>query len=646
MKQTNAQQTSIWGLVLLLGLSLFATDGKAAKELIDEIVVSARLRPISKEHLTSSVTILTAQELERRGQLFLVDALRYIPGTILSQEGGVGAIAAVRMRGAESDQTKVFIDGVEVNGSSSGQFNFGGLLVSQIERVEVVRGGQSLVHGAGAVGGVIYITTKKTVRPELKIYGGSFDTLNISGNMGVREQGFYLNVGGDIYRTSGQDISVHNAPEGEGESDREGFANITLNSKLGFDESFGAHQVRAQLNHRYVISNLQGDGGFPTFTDIDALTKIIKNEVGLNLSHQIALRSGFSIDSELRATHFDSKQRYITSSTRLSIEKRTLAEVKVVGAYEQKLFDTWLAVLGGWEGEEYLRPNENIDEQETKRFIATEASFSGLRLDVNAGVRFQLYSNLKNAFLWQVGLGYKPHFQDFIRLRASYGTSIQEPGLTQLYGFFDNYEPNPDLEAELATSLSGGADIDLSSLVPLKQLSFSVSGFSLNIENEISSARIVIGQDEAGEDILARTPINADGTSKRTGAEVGMQITIAKIGLIDTIAIATSYTYTDAKQSSGKRAVNRPEHVVGVTMRTDIQFFSFDWDLSWQSEQLDFNPTEVPAYLLLNIQFGFDVNDKLALFVRGENLTNERTANTTGYQRRGAGFYVGVKGRL
>ena len=155
-------------------------------------------------------------------------------------------MSAVRIRGAESDHTKVFIDGVEVNDTSSAQFNFGHLLVSQIERVEIVRGGQSLVHGAGALGGVVYITTKKKGGAQFNLSAGSYGTLDISGNIGGGRDGFYINFGGELYTTGGDDISAG------GEIEEDGYFNGTLNAKTGFDKVFGIHQIKSQLNYRFV----------------------------------------------------------------------------------------------------------------------------------------------------------------------------------------------------------------------------------------------------------------------------------------------------------------------------------------------------------------------------------------------------------
>ena len=87
----------------------------------------------------SHVSILDGEELRARGIARLTDALAAVPGLVLAQNGSYGGVASLFFRGAESDQMKVLLDGVEVN-QVGGGFDFSGLLVADVERIEVARG--------------------------------------------------------------------------------------------------------------------------------------------------------------------------------------------------------------------------------------------------------------------------------------------------------------------------------------------------------------------------------------------------------------------------------------------------------------------------------------------------------------------------
>jgi vitamin B12 transporter len=127
---------------------------------LDELVVSPTGVPTPAKEIASSITVVTAQEIERQQRRTLPQALAAVPGL---QTNGPGGPTSVFMRGTNSNHVKVLIDGIEVNDPSTPNrsFDFGQMLTTDIERVEVLRGPQSGLYGANALGGVISITTKR-----------------------------------------------------------------------------------------------------------------------------------------------------------------------------------------------------------------------------------------------------------------------------------------------------------------------------------------------------------------------------------------------------------------------------------------------------------------------------------------------------
>ena len=166
---------SIPGLIALLILSTFqpgAADAPPRRtpettadkeiELLPEVVVSASRVPLEARAVGSAVTVITAEEIERKQVRVVSDLLREVPGIAVNRSGPVGAVTQVRIRGTEANHTLVIIDGVEINDPSTGsEFYFDDLLAADIERIEVLRGPQSALYGSDAIGGVINITTKK-----------------------------------------------------------------------------------------------------------------------------------------------------------------------------------------------------------------------------------------------------------------------------------------------------------------------------------------------------------------------------------------------------------------------------------------------------------------------------------------------------
>ena len=165
-----------------------ARESRAASDVqtLDPVIVSATKTPVPLRQVTSAVEVLTEEDLKRRQVKTLLEALRLTQGTAVLQNGGPGGVASVRIRGGSANQTLVLIDGAIVNSATNGQFNFAHLTTDNIEKIEIVRGAQSTLWGADAMGGVINITTKRGSGPPKAsafFEYGSFDTLREGGSV-------------------------------------------------------------------------------------------------------------------------------------------------------------------------------------------------------------------------------------------------------------------------------------------------------------------------------------------------------------------------------------------------------------------------------------------------------------------------------
>lgn len=143
----------------------------------ESLVVSAAQVEIPLSQASSSVTVITGDELSSRQVHTVADALRTVPGLSVVATGGAGAVTAVFPRGGESDYTLVVIDGVQAN-AFGGLYDFAHLSTENIERIEVVRGPQSALFGSNAIGSVVRIITRRggPLSGSASIEAGSFDT--------------------------------------------------------------------------------------------------------------------------------------------------------------------------------------------------------------------------------------------------------------------------------------------------------------------------------------------------------------------------------------------------------------------------------------------------------------------------------------
>ena len=200
---------------------------------LEEVVVTATRVTEPVEETTSDVIVITAKDISRMNAEFVPDVLRKIPDLQLVQNGGIGRQATVFMRGGSPSHTLVMIDGTKMNSPNVGSFDFSGISVDDIERIEIVKGPQSTVYGSEAMAGVINIITKKgegKPRAEMSFEGGSFGTYKPAITVSGSADKFDYRVTGSYFKTTG--ISV-----AKGGTEIDGYKNATVSGKFGFKPS-------------------------------------------------------------------------------------------------------------------------------------------------------------------------------------------------------------------------------------------------------------------------------------------------------------------------------------------------------------------------------------------------------------------------
>ena len=172
---------------------------------LETVVVSASKTPSPASALSQPVTVISGADLRERGVVRVSDALREVPGVSMVQNGSFGAVTSMFLRGGESRYTKVLIDGVPVN-APGGFFDFSHLTTDNIERIEIVRGPSSVLHGADAVSGTVQIFTKKGTGPgrvSVAARGGTHSSYDVSADAtGGNERGAF-SFGAATHSTDG-----------------------------------------------------------------------------------------------------------------------------------------------------------------------------------------------------------------------------------------------------------------------------------------------------------------------------------------------------------------------------------------------------------------------------------------------------------
>ncbi len=181
-------------MALFISLVSSQVMAQPVSEAMEVITVSAT--PININDAGSSVSVISRQNILDRNAGSVQDLLREIPGFSVSQQGSHGAVAQVRIRGAEANQVLVLINGIEVNDLAHGsEFDFSQISTNDIERIEIVRGPQSALWGSDAMAGVIHIITMPNTDDS------SFDASLETGSFSTQRATFSANLGSSRHQT-------------------------------------------------------------------------------------------------------------------------------------------------------------------------------------------------------------------------------------------------------------------------------------------------------------------------------------------------------------------------------------------------------------------------------------------------------------
>lgn len=239
-----------------------ATASNAAGDSSDlpPVVITGTRTPRTLGGSIASTSVVTRQQIERSGVRDLVSALELMGTVSIEQTGGPGSVTSVRLRGADTRDTLVLIDGVPITDVTTGAASIQQIPAEWIERIEVVRGNLSALYGANATGGVVQIFTRRAAKGfaaqaavGMGQYGASLASFNLGGGGDVAR----VRVAGGAERTSG--ISAINPDiKPNANADRDG--NRRRNATLGLDLNLGEGQS-ASLDFREVIGRNDYDDG-------------------------------------------------------------------------------------------------------------------------------------------------------------------------------------------------------------------------------------------------------------------------------------------------------------------------------------------------------------------------------------------------
>jgi vitamin B12 transporter len=632
-----------------LSIALSAGHEEAQKTAIqhDVVVTANRIETPTKE-IATSVTVITKQQLEQTKKTFVVEALQQVLGLSILQSGPAGSSASIMLRGANSEHTLVMIDGVEINDpiTPSRTYDFSHLMVDSIERVEILRGPQSPLYGSDAMAGVINIITQKGMgkpRFHLSLLGGAYRTFSGTAGLSGNIEKFHYSLWASS-QTSNGFSAANEALEGNSETD--GYKNLSVSARASYRAS---NNIDLDFTARFIDTQSDIDNFGSAFGDDPNNTQtydslFVKGYIrGLFLKNRWEQRLTLSMVNSNRDTENPTDEQHPFDSDR-SHYKSGLYKL----GWQNNLFLHNTNTLTF--GVEYQQERGESSYYSESIWGPSSSSFPLKKADIS-GIYIQDQMRLHGVFFLTAGIRLDSHSQSghsttyriapalFIqetstKLKATYGTGFKSASLYQLYAPANLWGPigNENLMPEETTSWDVGIEQDLlDGKVHLGGTYFS-SRFENLIDYDYTQGYINI----------------AKASSK--GFEFLLEFSPG-----EDLVFSASYSHIVAKdRNTGDPLLRRPKDKFAA--RVNIGFLKkghLDLSLTYvgkrdDQEWIDWISTRVQMdpFTLANAVFSYDIQPSIQVFVRLDNILDQRYELIKGYGTPGFSVYGGFKIQL
>ncbi len=607
--------------VTALPVSAFAGEESGTVTMEETVVTASRLEEPLK-YSPDSVTVVTAEDIREKGAQTVLDVLRDVPGIAVAQAGSFGSSASIYVRGTQNAHTLIMIDGVRIGDSiaTDGKMSIGDISTANIERIEIIRGAQSVLYGSDAIGGVINIITKKgqgEPRVYLSAEGGSFETFREE--TGISGSSDRISYSASVSRLDTRGVSKADEDQGNPEEDYYHDTNISarIDARLGETAGIG-------LSVRHSESNMDMDGGWP-FADDDEVQDTGITTVSAKLDQD--LLDCWQHVIKLGIT--DTKREYTMDGAFNGTYNGT---VKL--ASWQHNFFIWEidTITAGFDYQEEMGDSRDPYEHVSEKTVNTKSFFIQNKLtpfkgaSLTLGARHDDHETFGTENTYKAAFAYR-YEKTGTRVRASYGTGFHAPSLYQLYS--SSYGC-PYLKPEE----SKGYDIGVEQELFGEKVLLSATFFHIDIDNLI------------GWNWDTWKYYNA-GKIETRGWETALAF-----NPVEWLRIDAQYTYTAATNNNpndannGRDLIYRPRHAGSVSLNIKpAQKLNLNLDTRYVGKRYraEDNSEEMPAYTLLTLAASYEITERFEIFGRVENLTDKKYQSIYEYGEPGIGFYGGFK---
>ncbi|WBU56688.1 TonB-dependent receptor plug domain-containing protein [Paracoccus sediminicola] len=629
MRHSLLSTTTFLSFALLPGLAA----SQETPIMLDMIYLDAGLSPLEAQAYGRAHSVVTRDEIEARGVRSVQDALRGLPGLAVSSSGASNT--QLRIRGAEANHTLILIDGVRASAGDEEYF-LSGLDTANIERIEVLRGPQSVFFGADASAGVVNIVTREA---EQGVSAGG--TVEIGNGWAASLHASRRDDRGGLSFTAmkrddeGYD---HSGDQGDKDGIRRNQLQFSFDRQLTDTIRAGIMLRRADEEYDYDASSWTATTADDYIIDSNDFAE--RHETAGRIWAEAETAEGRMLHRlSYDQTRFALRQNGGTADKARTEFLRYRAIYGIDGAHDTAS-QTLAFGLERREDENSLASNEN---RSSNSIIAEYRGAYDNGLDVQLGLRHDANDVFDDATTWSLGLSWQlPNAP--LRLHASAGTGVVNPRYGELFGEYGSVG-NPNLQPEE----NRGFDLGVEATILDGRGTVDLTYFHEDLESEITYVCVPTADPYTCGTLSNGTNYeNQSGTSQRRGVEIA-----AKMQVNDAFRLGGSYTYLDASDPGGSREIRRPRHTLGLnaeylfaqgrgSISGDVTHVAANADSQFFGSYVT---KDLPDYTVVNVAAGYDLTDRVRLTGRVTNLLDEEYSEVWGYSAPGREAYLGLSAR-
>ena len=610
----------------LLGLSAGAlAQTPASNPHLEELIVTSSRIEMPLRQVGTSVSVVTAQEIEQRGFATLSDVLRAQPAVAVSSNGGAGHITSLRIRGEESFRTRLYIDGIDVSDASATQSapRFDHLMSSGIYRVEILRGPQGMMYGADAGGIVNFTTAAPTdgLSGSLNAEGGRYGTRQMGGQVAGGNETIEVSLSASDFETDGFNVRDFDTTL----RDDDGYDNTTFHGRLRWN-------ISENMGLEVVARDVEGDTAFDSCSTVDEFlpTDDCDSEYEQTAYRVAADLQHGSLSHELSYNFSDSNTDFYSAGARAYGSEGEVERITYIGSFSGS--DTLKLVYGAELLNEQLDDSgTDVDRDQEGYFLEYQGGFDDT-LFISAGVRYDDNDDFGTHTTYRVSGAYLVDIDaGELKFKATYGTGFRAPSLYEVSYNGGPFAYPPASGLELEEEESEGFDIGVV-LATTDGLYLEANYFNQSVSDEIYFDLV----DYSGY-------LQGNGDVESSGIEL-----IGEALLPMGLSLTGNYTYNDTENSEDDTRVLRPEHLanLGINWRGLNEKLVLGLNVRLSHEAVDVDGSELDDYEVLDLNASYELYEGLQVYGRIENLLDEDYQEVRSYNTSGAAGYAGIRYRF